>query len=148
MPRAYIFGWVTILRSSVPGIHSHPAPERGDVLSFTLFLILPMVQQPHDGDPFHHTGGGVAQEFTVRLQGAVDADIMFGRHEEVARFRRVVGGLFGDIVPAGAIGVVPVASESLSKNGIQRFLHPSVRTKPISSRETGGRWEGIGRTEV
>lgn len=50
--------------------------------------------------------------------------------EEIARLRRVVGGLFGDIVAAGPIGVIPVAGEGLSQNGIEWLFHspayPSV----------------------
>lgn len=52
---------------------------------------------------------------------------MLRRGEEIARLRRVVGGLFGDIVAAGAIGIVPVTGECLSEDGIEWLFHASVQ---------------------
>ena len=51
---------------------------------------------------------------------------MPGGHEEITRFWWVVGGLFGDVVPARAIGVVPVAGEGFAQDRIQRLFHASA----------------------
>ena len=70
---------------------------------------------------------------------------MLGGHEEIARFGRVVRGLFGDVVSARAIGVFPVSGKGLSEDWIERLLHASasstVRTAPQLrySIEYGGR---------
>ena len=59
--------------------------------------------------------------------------------------------MFGDVVSAGAIGVVPVAGESLSKDRIERFLHASAVDNHVKKRILCfiGTEYGIGRrTEV
>ena len=51
---------------------------------------------------------------------------MLGGHEEIARLGWVVGSLFGNVVSARAIGVVPVAGERLSKDRVQWLFHTSA----------------------
>lgn len=43
-------------------------------------------------------------------------------HVEVARFGRVMRGLFGNVVCACLVGKVPVAGEDFPKDGVQGLL--------------------------
>ena len=96
-----------------------------DILSLAL-LIISAVHQSQNGNTLHHTCCRIAQEFTAGLECSIDANLVLRCGKEIARLRRVVGGLFGDIVTSGSIGIVPVAGESLSKNRVERLLHSSV----------------------
>lgn len=98
-----------------------------DILSLALLFVLAVVHQPQNGDTFHHTGRRVAQKLAPGLEGSIDANVMLRRGKEIARFRWVVGGLFGDVVTAGSVGIVPVAGEGFSKDGVERLLDSSVR---------------------
>jgi hypothetical protein len=49
--------------------------------------------------------------------------MMFWSHVEVARLRRVMRGLFGDIVAMSMVREFPIASKSLAKDGIEWFLN-------------------------
>lgn len=51
---------------------------------------------------------------------------MLGGHEEVARLWRVVAGLLGDVVAAGAIAVVPPAGEDFAEDGVEGLLDATV----------------------
>lgn len=73
---------------------------------------------------------------------------MLGGHEEITRFWWMVGGLFGDVVSAGAIGVVPVAGESLSKDRIERFLHASAVDNHVKKRTPLFHRDGVWNREM
>lgn len=109
--------------------------NRRNILSFTLFFI-PVVHQPQNGDTLHKTGCGVAQKLAAGLECSINANFMLRRCKEIARLRRVVGGLFGDVVGAGSVGIVPVAGEGLSKNGVKRLLHSSMQVSDCAPRQT------------
>jgi hypothetical protein len=49
--------------------------------------------------------------------------MMLRRHEEVAGLGRMVRRLFGDVVAASAIFIVPVAGKGLAEDRVERFLH-------------------------
>lgn len=46
-------------------------------------------------------------------------------HVKVARFRRMVRCLLGNVVAMGMVGELPVTSERLSENWVQRLLNPT-----------------------
>jgi hypothetical protein len=87
---------------------------------------LASVQEPQNSDALHHTGSGVAEELASRLQCAINADVVFGGHEEVARLGRVMRRLLGDVVASGAIWIVPVAREDLAQDWIKGLLDASA----------------------
>jgi hypothetical protein len=121
MPRAYILGWVTMLAV----LAADPSVIRPDIL-FLALLCISAVHQSQSGNPLHQACCGIAQEFTAGLECSIDADMVLRGGEEIARLRRVVGGLFGDVVAAGSIRVVPVASEGFSEDRVERLLHSAV----------------------
>lgn len=96
-----------------------------NILSLSLFLILPPVQQSQYRNSLHETRGRITQKLTPRFQRPVDADVMLRGHEEVARFWGMVGCLFSDVIAAGSVIVVPVAGEGLAEDGIEGFLDAS-----------------------
>lgn len=76
-----MFGWVTKLERA--GEHATRCCRKGiwakqDVLSFVA------VCEAHDGNALHETADRVSKELAPWLEGAVDADLVFGSHEEVA----------------------------------------------------------------
>lgn len=110
-----------------------------------------MVHKPQNGDTLHNTGCGIAQKLAAGLECSIDANFMLWRCKEIARFRRVVGGLLGDVVGAGSVGVVPVAGEGLSKNGVKWLLDSSIQVSDCVPRQTAcgdSRWFDVPSTQV
>lgn len=97
-----------------------------DILFLALFFILTTVHESQSSDTLHHTGGGIAQEFTARFECSIDANAMIRSGKEIARLRGVMGGLFRYVVAASSISVVPVAGESFSEDRVERLFHSSV----------------------
>lgn len=97
-----------------------------DILFLALFLILAAVHESQSSDTLHHTGGGVAQEFTAGFERSIDANAMLWSGKEIARLRGVMGGLFRDVVAASSVRVVPVAGEGFSEDRVERLFHSSV----------------------
>ena len=60
--------------------------------------------------------------------------MMFWSHVEVARLRRVMRGLFGDIVAMSMVREFPIASKSLAKDGIKGLLDASAAVLTVRSR--------------
>lgn len=89
---------------------------------------LASVQQSQYCDTLHHTRSRVAQKLAPRLERTVYSDVVFGRHEKVARLGRVVRCLLSDVVSFGAIGIIPVASVYLAQYRIERLLYASALT--------------------
>lgn len=71
-----------------------PKPAMWNVLSLALLFVFAAVQKSQNCDTFHHTSCGVTQELATRLEGAIDANVVLGGHEKVARLRRVMRSLF------------------------------------------------------
>jgi hypothetical protein len=88
---------------------------------------LTSVQQAQNSNAFHHTGCRVAQKLAPGFQTTVDPDVVLRRHEEVARFGWMMRCLLRDIVTLGAIWIVPVSREDLSKNWVERLLYAPTR---------------------
>lgn len=84
------------------------------------------VQQTHDCNALHEAADRVAQESAAGFEGAINADVVLGSHEEVARLGRVVRSLFGDVVSASVVWVVPVSSKGLAEDGVERLLDAAV----------------------
>lgn len=80
------------------------------------------VQKAHDCNALHETADRVAQESTAWFEGTVDADVVLGSHEEVARLGRVVRSLLRDVVSTCVVGVVPVSGKGLAEDGVERLL--------------------------
>jgi len=91
-----------------------------------LLSLVVAVGKSHDSDSLHETTDGVAQELAPWLECSVDANVMFWCHVEIARFRWVVRGLLRDVITPCPVGVVPVASESLTEDRVERLLYSSV----------------------
>lgn len=85
-------------------------------------LSLVAVQEAHDGNTLHEASDRVSEELAAWLECAVDADVVFGGHHEVAGLGRVVRRLLGNVVAAGAIGIVPVTSKGFAEDGVERLL--------------------------
>lgn len=85
-----------------------------------------VIQESQHCYALHQTRSGVAQELAARLQCPIYPYVMLRCHEKVARFRRMVRGLFGNVISFGAVGVVPPASVCLAEYRIERLLHASV----------------------
>lgn len=77
-----------------------------------------MIQESHDSEAFHHASSRVAQEFASGFEGPVDADVVFGGHEEVARLWGMVARLLGDVVSFRVVRIFPVAGVGLSQDGV------------------------------
>lgn len=84
------------------------------------------VQQTHDCNAFHETADRVAQESASGFEGAINADVVLGGHEEVARLGRVVRCLLRDVVTTSVVGVVPVSGKGFAEDGVQRLLDTTV----------------------
>jgi hypothetical protein len=108
-------------------------------LSFSLGWVLAPIEQGQDGCSLHQTGCRVAEESASGFQSAIDSDVVFWDHVEIARLGRMVGGLFRDIVSPCLVGEVPVAGVDLAKDGIKGLLDTSAQlgqcvfwaTKPV-----------------
>lgn len=109
-----MFGWVMKLVNAVSYILS--------ANTMLLLLSLVVVHEAHNSDALHEATNGISKEFAPWLQGSIDADLVFGCHEEVAGLGRVVRGLFGDVVTLGSVWVVPPASECLAEDGVEWLL--------------------------
>lgn len=96
-------------------------------LSFTLRGVFASVQQFQYSGPLHQAGSRVAKELAAGLQGAVDAYVVVRDHVEVARLRRVVRCLLRDVEGSRLVRQVPITSEYLAEDRIQRFLDSSTR---------------------
>jgi hypothetical protein len=84
------------------------------------------IQHAHDCNALHETADRVAQESAAWFEGTVDADVVLGGHEEVARLGGVVRGLLGNVVSTRVIGVVPVSGKGLAEDGVERLLDAAV----------------------
>jgi hypothetical protein len=84
------------------------------------------IEKGHDGNSFHHTGCRVAQELAARLEGAVDPNIVFWGHEEITGLRRVMRGLFGNVVCPSLVRIVPETGKGLAEDGVERLLNSSA----------------------
>jgi hypothetical protein len=91
---------------------------RLDVLLLSFRRVLAPVEQAQEGNTFHETGSRVSKETTSGLESSIDTDMMVGGHVEVARLRRVVRSLFGDVVCSLSVFEIPVTSKYFTKNGV------------------------------
>lgn len=110
-------------KEDTAGVHVRLRDEAGSVSRYSFGMkaysqSFAGVEYPQDCNALHHTGCRVSQELASRLQTAVYADVVIGRHEEVAGLGRVVRGLLGDVVALGAIRVVPVSCKDFTENRI------------------------------
>jgi hypothetical protein len=103
-----MFGWVKMLQTGQRHTYLKTQPYS---LSLTPVGILAPIQEPQNRNTFHQTGCRIAQKLTPRFQSAVYPDMVLRRHKEVARFRRMMGGLFRNVVGPRAVRIIPVASE-------------------------------------
>lgn len=60
--------------------------------------------------------------------------MMLGSHVEVARLRRVVRSLFGNVVAASMIRKFPVAGKSLAEDGIKWLLNATAVVLAVKNR--------------
>jgi hypothetical protein len=65
--------------------------------------------------------------------------MMLWSHVKVARLRRVVRSLFGNVVAMSMVREFPVASKCLAQDGIQWLLHASAIVLAIRSRARGSK---------
>src|SRR5690242_10009684 len=107
-----------------------------------LFLVmypqsLACIQESQDSDAFHHACGGVAKKLAPLPQCAVDPVVVLGSHEDVLGLGWGTRCLLGDVVALGAIGVVPVAGEDFTQDGVQWLLYASATHQSLSSAGLG-----------
>lgn len=64
-------------------------------------------------------------------------------HVEVARFRWVVRGLLGDVVCSCVVRKIPIASEDLAENRVQRFFDSRRTDMPTAQVEFHDGYESV-----
>ena len=107
--------------------------------TFGVVLSLVAVCEAHDCDTLHETSHRIAKNRASRFERAIDAYLVFRGHEKIAGLGRVMRSLLGDIIAASAIGIIPVASEGLAQDRVERLFHSTKkRYKYKSKTQPGG----------